>query len=367
MLSPSINEACKRVPELLRRNRSRQTKNGWWSWGRSALTILLAFAMPAFLYSSHQAFAEQTPTAATTTQSKLPNIVLFLVDDLGYGDLSSYGATDLHTPAIDTLLNEGLRFTNFHANCPVCSPTRAALLTGCYPDRVGVPGVIRTEPDANFGYLSPQAELLPNRLKASGYHTAIIGKWHLGLSSPNIPTERGFDLFRGFLGDMMDDYYTHLREGQNFLRDGLKPVQSPLHATDLFTNWACDYVRDRARHSQPYFLYLAYNAPHTPIQPPADWLAKVRQREPQLSDKRAKIVALIEHLDEGIGRVLQTLDETDQRDRTVVIFSSDNGGDLAAGASCGPLKAGKGTMYQGGLKVPTGVRWPGTIAQGGVE
>ena len=147
-----------------------------------------------------------------------PNIVFIVVDDLGYGDLSGYGATDLKSPHLDALAKEGLRFTNFYANCPVCSPTRASLLTGCYPDLVGVPGVIRTNAADNWGSLSTSAIMLPQALKKQGYHTAAIGKWHLGLETPDHPNTRGFDHFHGFLGDMMDDYYKHRRHGQHYMR-----------------------------------------------------------------------------------------------------------------------------------------------------
>jgi len=213
---------------------------------------------------------------------KKPNILVILVDDLGYGDLSSYGAKDLRTPNIDQLMANGMRFDNFYANCPVCSPTRASLMTGRYPDMVGVPGVIRTHPTNNFGYLSPDAVMLPTMLKKAGYHTAIIGKWHLGLESPNIPNERGFDHFHGFLGDMMDDYYTHLRHGYNYMRLNKQEIHPEGHATDLFTQWAIEYIRGRINKKQPFFLYLAYNAPHTPIQPPEEWLEKVKKREKEV-------------------------------------------------------------------------------------
>ena len=145
--------------------------------------------------------------ARTPSTSGKPNILMIMVDDLGYGDLSSYGATDLRTPHIDRLVTAGVRFDNFYANCPVCSPTRASLLTGRYPDLVGVPGVIRTHLRNNWGCMSSHAVLLPKLLKPAGYHTAIVGKWHLGLESPNRPNDRGFDHFSGYLGDMMDDYY----------------------------------------------------------------------------------------------------------------------------------------------------------------
>ena len=313
--------------------------------------------------------------------SDKPNIVMIMVDDLGYGDLSSYGATDLKTPHIDSLVAAGMRFDNFYANCPVCSPTRASLLTGCYPDLVGVPGVIRTHLQNNWGYMSLHAVLLPKLLKSAGYHTAIVGKWHLGLESPNTPNDRGFDHFHGYLGDMMDDYYKHRRHGINYMRLNDKEIDPPGHATDLFTDWAIDHITERSKTKQPrvegvspsnrgqdvrdtmqpFFLYLAYNAPHTPIQPPADWLARVKKREPGMTDKRAKLVALIEHMDDGIGKVIAALKASGLSDNTLVIFTSDNGGQLSVGANNGPLRAGKQDMYEGGIRVPMCAVWPGKI------
>ena len=297
-----------------------------------------------------------------------PNILVILADDLGRGDYSAFGTPDIRTPNIDRLCREGLTFDNFFANSPVCSPSRAALLTGCFPDRVGVPGVIRDEtPDDSWGWLAPSATLLPQVLKPAGYHSALVGKWHLGLASPNTPNERGFDLFHGFLGDMMDDYWTHLRHGFNFMRHNAEVVAPQGHATDVFTGWACDYLEERAKQKdKPFFLYLAYNAPHNPIQPKPEWLAKVQQRDPQMSPVRAKIVALIEHLDDGIGQVLATLDRTGQAANTLVIFTSDNGGVLAFGANCGPWRSDKGHVYEGGLRVPGAARWPGIIQPGRV-
>ncbi len=293
-----------------------------------------------------------------------PNILMIMVDDLGYGDLSSYGATDLKTPHIDRLVAAGIRFDNFYANCPVCSPTRASLLTGRYPDLVGVPGVIRTHLQNNWGFMPSHAVLLPKLLKPAGYHTAIVGKWHLGLESPNTPNERGFDHFGGYLGDMMDDYYKHRRHGINYMRLNGKEIDPPGHATDLFTDWAIDYVTERSKSKQPFFLYLAYNAPHTPIQPPADWLERVKKREPGMADKRAKLVALIEHMDDGIGKVIAALKACGARDNTLVIFTSDNGGQLSVGANNGPLRAGKQDMYEGGIRVPMCAVWPGRITPG---
>ena len=293
--------------------------------------------------------------------SNRPNILMILVDDLGYGDLSSYGAKDMRTPNIDRLMETGMRFDNFYANCPVCSPTRASLLTGRYPDLVGVPGVIRTHLTNNWGYLSPHAVLLPELLSRAGYHTAMVGKWHLGLESPNTPNERGFDHFHGFLGDMMDDYYNHRRHGNNYMRLNNKEIDPEGHATDLFSQWAVDYINSRAKKTQPYFVYLAYNAPHTPIQPPADWLQRIKSREGNITDRRAKLVALIEHLDDGIGRVIAALKNTGQSNNTLIIFTSDNGGQLSVGANNGSLRAGKQDMYEGGIREPMCAVWPGKI------
>ncbi len=290
-----------------------------------------------------------------------PNIIMILVDDLGYGDLSSYGAKDMQTPNIDNLIASGMRFDNFYANCPVCSPTRASLLTGRYPDLVGVPGVIRTHLTNNWGYLAPQAVLLPKLLSRTGYHTAMVGKWHLGLESPNTPNERGFDHFHGFLGDMMDDYYNHRRHGNNYMRLNDKEIDPKGHATDLFSQWSVDYINSRSKAAQPFFLYLAYNAPHTPIQPPADWIKRIKNRENNISDKRAKLVALIEHLDDGIGRVITALKNSGQSSNTLIIFTSDNGGQLNVGANNGNLRAGKQDMYEGGIREPMCAVWPGKI------
>ncbi len=165
----------------------------------------------------------------------LPNILLILTDDQGYYDVSYYGTKDVRTPYIDQLTGAGMRFDNFYANCPVCSPTRAALLSGRYQDYVGVPGVICTHAEDSWGYLDPEAVLLPSRLKKVGDHTALVGKWHLGLKTPNTPNERSFDYFHGWLGDMMDDYWTHRRHEINYMRLNKQIIDPKGHATDLFT------------------------------------------------------------------------------------------------------------------------------------
>lgn len=294
-----------------------------------------------------------------------PNIVLIMVDDLGYGDLSSYGAPDMQTPHIDRLMARGLRFNQFYANCTVCSPTRASLMTGLYPDKAGVPGVIRQQPESSWGFMDPAAVTLPDMLNQAGYHTALIGKWHLGLASPNLPNERGFDFFHGFLGDMMNDYYTHLRGGVNWMRRNQETITAKGHATDVFSQWSIDYINERAKNQdQPFFLFLSYNAPHFPIQPPKDWLDRVNAREMKLDPARAKNVAFVEHLDDNVGRVMKAIDEAGIKDNTLVIFTSDNGGSLRHAQRNLPLNGGKQDHLEGGIRVPTAVVWPDTIKPG---
>ena len=302
-------------------------------------------------------------TLHLTLAATPPNIIVIMADDLGYGDLSSYGATDLHSPHIDRLVEGGLKFTEFYANCPVCSPTRASFISGRYPELVGVPGVVRTHPENNWGELSLGIPTVATQLKKAGYQTALIGKWHLGLTERHWPNNRGFDYFQGWLGDMMDDYYAHRRHGINYMRRNAETIDPQGHATDLFTQWSCEYLEDQAKRKTPFFLYLCYNAPHTPIQPPTEWLTKVQQREPNASPARAKLIALIEHMDNGVGKVVNTLRTTGLADNTIIVFTSDNGGQINVGANNGQLRDGKQSMYEGGLKVPACIVWPKVILE----
>jgi arylsulfatase A-like enzyme len=333
-----------------------------------------------------------TCSAETASPPKKLNVLLVIVDDLGFADLSCLGSEDMQTPNLDQLYSESLKLGSLYANCPVCSPTRAAVLTGCYPDRVGVPGVIRTHRENNWGYYQPFTQTLPHQLQENGYETIAIGKWHLGLSPATHPLSQGFDRFQGYLGDMMDDYYKHRRHGINYMRDDRTEIDPKGHATDLFTQWAVEYINGHAKEAvaeadvtkdasstsfatepgieqKPWFLYLAYNAPHTPIQPPEDWYKKVKVREQAnrdtaISDKRAKIVALIEHMDAGIGEVLNALKKSGQFENTVIVFTSDNGGQANVGANNGPLRGEKQQMYEGGLRIPGCIRVPNQTKAG---
>ena len=302
--------------------------------------------------------------AQNNSENSPPNILIIFTDDLGYGDLSIQGATDMRTPNIDNIAKQGMIFKQFYANSPVCSPSRASLLTGKYPDMVGVPGVVRQVEEKSWGYFDENAVTLPQMLNEAGYHTGMIGKWHLGYEKPNIPNSKGFQYFKGFLGDMMDDYWTHLRHGVNWMRDNETEITAEGHATDIFTDWTIDYLKERQVKQRPFFLYLTYNAPHFPIQPPQEWLDKVQQREQNITEKRAKNVAFIEHLDFNIGRVMKALKKTGLDDNTLVIFTSDNGGALRYAQSNSPLRGSKQQMYEGGIRVPFFASWKGKIAAG---
>lgn len=320
--------------------------------------IIRKFRLPLFyLLAVIPAFGFGQP------QTNKPNILIILTDDQGYHDVSYYGTSDIRTPNIDMLCKAGMRLDNFYAQT-VCSPSRAALMSGRYPEMVGVPGLIRSRPEDNFGFLKPDAILLPKLLKEVNYRTAIIGKWNLGLETPNTPNEKGFDYFHGWLDDMMEDYWTHLRNGKNFLRENDKEINPKGHATDLFTNWAVDYINKQKKSTEPFLLYLAYTAPHSPVQPTTEWLAKVKAREPGITERRAKLVALIEQMDDGVGQVVQSLKETGKYDNTIIFFLSDNGGHLESGANNGNLRDGKESLYEGGIKVPAFVVWPNHIKPG---
>ncbi len=292
---------------------------------------------------------------------KKPNILLIVSDDQGLYDVSYYGTKDIKTPNIDFIGKMGIRLDNFYANSPVCSPTRASIMTGLYPDLAGVPGVIRTHPSNSWGHLRTDVNILPAELKSLGYNSALIGKWHLGIDSPNLPNLRGFDFFHGWLGDMMDDYWNHLRHNINYMRLNERTIKVEGHATDLFTKWSVNYIESQQETDKPFFLYLAYNAPHFPVQPPKIFLDRVLEREKKIDSTRAKLVAFIEHMDKGIGDVINALEKTNQLNNTLIIFTSDNGGHNPSLANNGPYRDGKQSVYEGGLRVPTVISWKNRI------
>ncbi len=287
-----------------------------------------------------------------------PNVVVVIADDLGYGDLGCYGSREIRTHHIDQLAAAGVRLTSCYAAAPVCSPTRAAFLTGRYPQKAGFEWVIRyTEKDRG---LAVEESILAKSLHDAGYATAIYGKWHLGYARKFGPNAHGFDDFFGFLAADLD-YYSHKDAlGDPGLYENETIVERKGYLTDLITQHAEEFIVKNA--SKPFFLVVSYNAPHWPFQPPGKPDERTSKTYGPENGTRADYVGMVESLDEAVGRVLKKLDDVKLRDNTLVVFFSDNGGERLSDG--GPLFHGKYSLWEGGIRVPCLVSWPGVVPQG---
>lgn len=330
-------------------------------------TLIIAAVMTGTLASPLLA-------ADGTAARHKPNIVHIVADDLGWKDLGFQGATDIRTPNLDRLAGEGARLQQFYVQ-PMCTPTRAALMTGRYPFRYGLQTIVIPGP-AGYG-LDTSERLMPQCLKDAGYTTAIIGKWHLGHADTKYwPRQRGFDYQYGaMIGEL--DYYSHSDAGVlDWFRDN-QPVSEKGYTTQLLGNDAVKYV-DAQSAERPFYLYLAFNAPHTPYQAPQDYL----DRYASIADPTRRTYAgMVTCLDDEVGRLVTALDRKGLRSNTLIVFHSDNGGTtnaMFAGQMTdltktklpcdnGPLRDGKGTLYEGGCKVPAFANWPGRIKAQGVD
>ncbi|MDP6453347.1 MAG: sulfatase-like hydrolase/transferase [SAR202 cluster bacterium] len=291
-------------------------------------------------------------------QQSRPNIVLILMDNLGSNDIGPYGAEDIRTPNLDRLAHEGVRLTQCYSNAPVCTPSRAALWTGLYPARAGLESnVQRDEPEKG---LSPSQITIAQMLKDNGYATAIFGKWHLGFKPEHGPNAHGFDQFFGFL-DWTIDYHSHKNVGgYPALYENTELVEQDGYFTDLVTDHAVSFIDQHA--DEPFFTFVSYNAPLPPYQRP-DRPDDVRTAQTWFDMDRQNYASSIERADEGIGRILAALDANSLSGNTVVIFASDHGGDSEI-SSNRPLFHGFGTLWEGGIRVPCIIRWPGHLPAG---
>jgi arylsulfatase A-like enzyme len=303
------------------------------------------------------------------------NVVLIMADDLGYGDVGYYGCKDIRMPAIDGLAAEGVRFTSFYSNAPECTPTRTALLTGRYQQRVGglecalgignvgrYDDAIRLRQTHDLG-LPIEETSIARMLKDAGYATAISGKWHLGYEPKFFPLRHGFDSWFGPVGGAVD-YFHHVEyTGQLALYENDKPVQREGYLTDLITDEAISFIQ--RKRSKPFFLYVAYTAPHTPYQGPNDEKPEPVPEADYNKGSRKTYAAMVERMDQGIGRILKSLDDAGLEKDTLVIFMSDNGANQTGNNS--PFSGFKGNLFEGGIRVPCIAKWPGVLAEGGIS
>jgi arylsulfatase A-like enzyme len=299
-----------------------------------------------------------------------PNVLFILADDLGYGDLSCYGRPDYDTPVLDRLAAQGMKFTSAYAAAPICTPTRCAFITGRYPQRFEVglqePLTLRSPPVG----LPAGTPTIATHLRAAGYETALIGKWHLGWRPEYQPRRLGFDEFFGSLSGALD-YFTHVApdSGTSSLPDlwaNEERVTSDAYLTDLFTEHAVEYVS--RPHAKPFYLSLHYTAPHSPWEGPSDSAAADHADHgpgPMTNGgSLGAYAAMMRSMDEGIGRVLAALRRARRERDTLVIFTSDNGGERYS--FNWPFSFAKGSLFEGGTRVPAIVRWPGVVAAGSV-
>ena len=350
------------------------------------------------------------PQARSTAASPRPNIIVILADDLGYADVSAYKINRIQTPNIDRIGTQGVRFTDGYASAPVCGPSRAGLMTGRYQGRFGFEyngGPARRDLEEGFG-LALSETIIPQLLKSAGYYTGAIGKWHLGSQEKFYPMNRGFDEFVGFLpgetnyidpkqpgvhvsfgpiGDSAihsaaasavkdDDLGGRInRIGGTFSRGALNRIvegadrhvvhNEDQYLTDYFGDRATDFVHRNAKPGSPYFLYLAFNAVHSPHMA----TAKYYDRFPQIKDHQARVyAAMVAALDDQVGRVVEAVDASGQAENTLIYFASDNGCAMYFPnlCSCTPLRGGKLSHFEGGVRVPFMMRWPGHIQAGTV-
>lgn len=322
----------------------------------------LGYYCSALLFTFfHQEAFSQVPD-----KSK-PNVIIIMTDDQGSIDLNSYGATDLYTPNMDRLAKEGVRFTQFYAGAPVCSPSRAALLTGKTNLRAGLPNnvPIPEGEDKTGSYGLPTEQItMAEMLKENGYYTALIGKWHLGHREENLPNGQGFDYFFGHQRGCIDNYsHTFYWAGPNkhdLYRNAEEVYYDGSHFSDLMTEEVKQVINHRQ--NEPFFIYWAFNAPHYPYQGTKKWL----DHYSELPTPRREYAAFISKTDEAIGKVLDYLDRQGMAENTIVIFQSDHGHSLEerafwGGGNAGPYRGSKFSLFEGGIRVPAIIRYPGII------
>jgi arylsulfatase A-like enzyme len=313
-----------------------------------------------------------------------PNVIVYLTDDQGYGDLSCMGATDFRTPTLDRMAANGVRFTNWYSNSPVCSPSRAALLSGRYPGNAGVRSILRGHRTATG--LPATTPTLATMLKKEGYQTALTGKWHLGLAEQSRPSAHGFDKTFGFMAGCID-FYSHIYYwGANRPGPSLNPThdlwedneeiwRNGEYFTELIAKKAVEYIREMSKSDKPFFLYVPFNAPHYPMHAPQEYM----DRFADLPWDRQVMAAMISAVDDAIAVIQDELERLGESENTLSVFTSDNGPsresrnwldgsqDPYYGGTAGGLKGHKFSLFDGGIKEPAIIHWPAHIQVGQVS
>ncbi|WP_345685469.1 sulfatase-like hydrolase/transferase [Novipirellula caenicola] len=318
--------------------------------------------------------------SAIAAEPPRPNIVLIMCDDLGYADVGFNGATDIKTAALDRLARNGTVFTSGYVAHPFCGPSRMGMMSGRYPHAMGTPFNLPNagvEVQGTEGQGIPVDEtLISTVLQEAGYFTGVMGKWHLGDDPPFHPNHRGFDDFYGFLGgghEYFPEHYmaTYLRQkkaGKTLFNEYVVPpehngtqVNETEYMTDALSREGVRFVKQAAEMDKPFFLFLSYNAPHTPLQAKEEDLALYAHIK---DEKRRTYAAMVHAVDRGVSEVVAALEQTDELKNTLIVFLSDNGGKEGAGSDNSPLKKGKGSVYEGGFRVPMFFHWPNVVPAG---
>ena len=307
------------------------------------------------------------PSCSNKNNEK-PNLIFILTDDQGSVDVNSYGATDLATPNMDKLINDGVKFTRFYVGSPICSPSRATLLTGRTPHSAGVPGNVSSIPGKEG--MPTEQFTIAEMMRNAGYSTGHVGKWHLGYSEKTVPLAQGFDYSFGHMGGCIDNYshyfYWNPPNRHDLWENGTELFNEGEFFPDMMNEKAESFIRKHKK--EPFFLYYAINVPHYPLQPTKKW----RDYYSDMEMPRRDYAAFVSTADENIGKLIDILDELKIRDNTIIIFMSDHGHSYEArtfggGGSAGPFRGGKFSLFDGGIRVPACISWKGIIPAGVVR
>ncbi|WP_282135520.1 sulfatase-like hydrolase/transferase [Seonamhaeicola maritimus] len=338
--------------------------------------VLCVFVISLLGWNSTKNKASTDSSQSTVHSAKVkPNILMILCDDLGYADVGFNGSKDITTPNLDVLASNGTICSDAYVAHPFCGPSRASLLTGRYAHKIGSQFNLPTEGDESKG-IDVKETFISKVLQQSGYYTGVMGKWHLGYQSEYHPNTRGFDDFYGFLGgghnyfpEQFKAAYKRQKEsGRAFIWEYLRPIEhngkevnETEYVTDGLSREAIRFIDEAGKKEDPFFMYLSYNAPHTPMEAKAEDLKVFEHIKDK---KRRTYAAMVYAVDRGVGKIVEKLKATGQYENTLIIFFSDNGGKTVTGANNYPLKEGKGSSYEGGFRVPMFFHWPNVVPSG---